>query len=59
MGTESEVDGPWAARIVARMHAWVWGEFHPDVWEQAKLEWRGHLTLETLILLQAFGRLEM
>lgn len=41
------------------MHAWVWGEFHPDVWEQAKLEWRGHLTLETLILLQAFGRLEM
>jgi hypothetical protein len=38
---------------------WTWGEFYPDVWEQAKLEWRGHLALETLTLLRAFGRLEI
>jgi len=37
---------------------WTWGEFYPDAWEQAKLEWRGHLTLNTLIALQAFGRIE-
>jgi hypothetical protein len=35
---------------------WTWGEFYPDVWEQAKLEWRGHLTLEALTTLRAFGR---
>ena len=37
---------------------WTWGDFYPDAWEQAKLEWRGHLTLNTLIALQAFGRIE-
>ncbi len=29
-----------------------------DVWEQAKRERRGHLTLETLTALRAFGRIE-
>jgi hypothetical protein len=38
---------------------WKWDEFYPDAWEQAKLEWRGHLTLETLTTLQAFGRIEV
>ncbi len=37
---------------------WTWGDSYPDVWEQAKQEWRGHLTLETLTTLRAFGRIE-
>ena len=37
---------------------WTWGDFYTDVWEQAKLEWRGHLTLNNLITLRAFGRNE-
>jgi hypothetical protein len=38
---------------------WTWGDFYPQVWKQAELEWRGHLTLETLTSLHAFGRIEM
>ena len=37
---------------------WTWGGMYPDAWEQAKLEWRGHLTLEMLTTLRAFGRIE-
>jgi len=37
---------------------WTWGEFYPDVWQQARLEWRGHLTLNTLTALHAFGRIK-
>jgi hypothetical protein len=37
--------------------AWTWGDFYPDVWEQAKLEWRGNLTLRALTTLRAFGRI--
>lgn len=37
---------------------WTWGDFYPDVWEQARLEWRGHLTLNTLTTLNAYGRIE-
>ena len=37
---------------------WTWGDFYPDVWEQAKREWRGHLTLSALTALHAFGRIE-
>jgi hypothetical protein len=36
---------------------WTWGNSYPEMWEQAKLEWRGHLTLETLTALRAFGRM--
>ncbi len=36
---------------------WSWGGAYPEVWEQAKLEWRGQLTLETLTQLSAFGRI--
>ena len=36
--------------------AWSWGGTYPEVWAQAKLEWRGFLTLETLTQLDAFGR---
>jgi hypothetical protein len=37
---------------------WTWGEMYPDVWPQARLEWRGEITLHTLISLRAFGRIE-
>ena len=37
---------------------WCWGDSYPEVWEQAKLEWRGHLTLEAVTQLRAFGRIE-
>jgi len=37
---------------------WTWGGAYPSAWEQARQEWRGHLTLETLTILQAFGRIE-
>jgi hypothetical protein len=37
---------------------WTWGDFYPDVWELARREWQGYLTLETLTTLQAFGRIE-
>ena len=37
---------------------WSWGNAYPEVWEQARLEWRGHLTLEAVTQLRAFGRIE-
>lgn len=37
---------------------WTWGDAYPDAWEQARREWRGHLTLETLTILRNFGRVE-
>jgi len=37
---------------------WTWGEAYPEVWEQAKREWRGVLTLDTLVSLDAFGRID-
>jgi hypothetical protein len=37
---------------------WTWGDFYPDAWERARLEWRGHLTLRTLNMLHVFGRIE-
>ncbi len=38
---------------------WSWGDFYPADWEKAKLEWRGHLTLEALSTLKTFGRIHM
>jgi hypothetical protein len=35
---------------------WAWGEDYQDVWLEAKREWQGILTLETLTQLKAFGR---
>jgi len=37
---------------------WTWGDFYPEVWKQAKREWRGHVTLEALTSLDAFGRIQ-
>jgi hypothetical protein len=36
--------------------SWSWSEMYPEVWPQAKLEWRGEITLATLTVLRAFGR---
>jgi hypothetical protein len=36
---------------------WTWGDCYPEAWEQARQEWRGHLTLEALTVLRAFGRI--
>jgi hypothetical protein len=38
---------------------WTWEDLYPEAWAQAKLEWRGHLTLEALTVLRAFGRVEI
>jgi hypothetical protein len=37
---------------------WTWGDAYPAAWARAREEWRGHLTLETLTTLRAFGRIE-
>jgi hypothetical protein len=37
---------------------WTWGEMYPEVWPQAKLEWRGEITLATLTMLRAFRRIQ-
>jgi hypothetical protein len=42
-------DGSWAPN-------WSWGDFYPDAWLMARLEWQSALTLETLLILQRFGR---
>lgn len=36
---------------------WNWGENYPEDWSQAKKEWRGILTLDTLISLHAYARI--
>ena len=44
---------------------WTWGKDYTDknqyedAWEQASREWTGHLTVDTLTSLQAFGRIAM
>ena len=38
---------------------WSWMGTYPDVWPQARSEWRGHLTLRTLTQLRAFDRIEL
>lgn len=37
---------------------WSWAGSYPEDWAQARLEWRGHLTLESLTQMKAFGRIE-
>ncbi len=45
-------EGPWDPD-------WSWGGSYPESWKQAKQEWRGQRTLETLTALRAFGRIEV
>jgi hypothetical protein len=37
---------------------WTWRDSYPEVWAQARQEWRGELTLRMLTTLRAFGRIE-
>lgn len=37
---------------------WTWGDAFPKVWPTAKQEWRGHLTLQALLSLRAYGRID-
>jgi hypothetical protein len=37
--------------------SWTWGDAYPETWPQARREWCGYLTLETLTSLRAYGRL--
>lgn len=36
---------------------WNWGNHFPETWEQAKVEWKGILTVKTVVSLRDFGRL--
>ena len=36
---------------------WDWSGNYPEVWEQAKVEWSGRLTVQNLQLLKNFGRI--
>ncbi len=46
-----EANGSWAP-------TWSWDDQYPKEWEEAKREWAGILTLEKLLLLKRFNRIE-
>jgi hypothetical protein len=48
---QQHADGFWKPK-------WTWGGLYPDVWEQAKHDWSGVITVRTLKILRDFGRLE-
>ena len=43
-------DGSWVP-------TWHWGQYE-EAWQHAKIEWKGHLTLYTMLALQAHGRID-
>ncbi|WP_270182248.1 hypothetical protein [Alkalihalobacillus sp. CinArs1] len=47
---KQQEDGSWAP-------TWEWGQYQDD-WEKAKKEWSGHLTVQQLITLSKFDRIE-
>jgi len=44
-------DGSWSP-------TWSWDNTFPDAWEKARREWSGIITIEKLLLLKRFGRIE-
>lgn len=48
---KQNIDGVWEP-------SWSWGDNYSDEWEVAKKEWTGIITLDKLVLLSKFGRLE-
>lgn len=44
-------DGSWSP-------TWSWGNTFPDAWEKARREWSGVITIEKLLILKRFGRIE-
>ncbi len=43
-------DGSWAP-------AWSWGDSYPEAWPHAKRAWQGMLTVNTINMLSAYGRI--
>ena len=37
---------------------WTWGDMFPNVWRKARQEWSGVITLDKLLVLQRFNRIE-
>ncbi|MCK4900537.1 MAG: hypothetical protein KAS38_17280 [Anaerolineales bacterium] len=37
---------------------WSWGDAYPDDWEKARLEWSGVITLDKLLRIKSFNRIE-
>jgi hypothetical protein len=48
---QQSADGSWEP-------VWSWGDSYPDAWEQAAREWRGELTLEMLLALHTWDRID-
>jgi hypothetical protein len=46
-----DISGVW-------LPTWSWGDNYPNEWKKAKDEWIGIITLEKLLLLKRFGRIE-
>ena len=44
-------DGSW-------IPTWTWDDTFPEEWAKAKVEWSGAITLEKLLMLKRFGRIE-
>jgi hypothetical protein len=49
--SSQNVDGSWSPN-------WTWGGVFPDDWERARMEWSGVITLQKLLVLKRFGRIE-
>jgi hypothetical protein len=48
--TQSD-DGAWRP-------TWNWVDRYPEAWKVAEREWRGIVTLQTLLALNAYGRID-
>ena len=48
---EQDSNGSWSP-------TWSWGSNHPELWKRAKQEWSGVLTLDKLIILARFDRIQ-
>ena len=59
--TDIETNLNYLVKTLVRDHKvspnWDWGGAYEDVWEHAKTAWTGTLTLNALIILDAFGRI--
>ena len=42
----------------AWLPTWSWGDMFPDAWQQARQDWSGVITVETLLVLKRFGCLK-
>ena len=49
--SSQDEDGSWTP-------TWSWGNAFPDAWEKSRREWSGIITIEKLLLLKRFRRIE-